>query len=153
MWLQDKGRNVIMREDALGDLLNTVAAYRDPNNLPVLMIVKDFSGNVSIKDKLSSLTPAMFPIPCPLARLVGIPLTVYAYPEARPGDPPSKGDPNMIAMLLTRRIEDGKSRMIKGKALVCLEDPRAPPGANLDLPIDLLVKILFFTGPCVCART
>ena len=52
----------------------------------------------------------------------------------------------MIAMLLTRRIEDGASRLIKGKALVCLEDPRAPPGANLDLPVDLIVKLLFFTG-------
>jgi hypothetical protein len=41
-------------------------------------------------------------------------------------------------------------RPIRGKALVCLEDPSAPAG-RLDLPPDLLVKLLFFAGDLVSA--
>lgn len=149
IWLHDKGKNTIPREEMLGDLLNAVAGWNNPNVKPQLMTVKDFSSpTMTIVEKLAALTPSLEPLPCPLARLLGIPLTLYAYPEAKAGQPPNKGDLNMIAMLLTRRTEDGVSRPIRGKALVCLEDSTAAPG-RLDLPPDLLVKLLFFAGDLV----
>jgi len=48
----------------------------------------------------------------------------------------------MIAMLLTRKLEDGKARSIRGKALLCLESE----SGGLDLPVELIVKLLFFTA-------
>jgi hypothetical protein len=37
-------------------------------------------------------------------------------------------------------------RAIRGKALVCLEQPvMGSAGPSLDMPVDLLVKLLFFT--------
>ena len=44
-------------------------------------------------------------------------------------------------MLLARNPQTNSSRMIKGKALVCLEDPAAPPGTNFDIDPQLLVKV------------
>jgi len=53
-----------------------------PNVKPQLMTVKDFSSpTMTIMEKLAALTPSLEPLPCPLARLLGIPLTLYAYPE------------------------------------------------------------------------
>jgi hypothetical protein len=85
---------------------------------------------MSVGEKLASLTPSMFPVDCPIAEILGIPLKVqprhpapfrspqntlnvphttslpissdwstpqlYAYPEAKPGAPPQKGEPNML---------------------------------------------------------
>eukprot|EP00615_Pteridomonas_danica_P005226 CAMPEP_0114351070 /NCGR_PEP_ID=MMETSP0101-20121206/16888_1 /TAXON_ID=38822 ORGANISM="Pteridomonas danica, Strain PT" /NCGR_SAMPLE_ID=MMETSP0101 /ASSEMBLY_ACC=CAM_ASM_000211 /LENGTH=256 /DNA_ID=CAMNT_0001490723 /DNA_START=114 /DNA_END=884 /DNA_ORIENTATION=- len=110
------------------------------------MTQKDFaSPSMSVKDKLGSLTPPMFPNECPIARVLGIPLTVYAYAEAKPGESPSKGDLNFVAMLLTRKL-DGSQRTIRGKALVCIDQEIAGNAPNLDVEFDLIVKLLFFTG-------
>lgn len=146
IWLQDKGKNCITRDEVIPELLNMVAAWRDPNMVPKILIEKEFgSPSMTIEEKLASLTPPLLPVPCPLAHdVLGLPLVVYAYAEAKSGSPPTKGDPNMVAQLLTRRM-DGTSRPIRGKALVCLKAPLMGPG-NLDLPVDLLVKLLFFAA-------
>jgi len=43
-----------------------------------------------------------------LSSVASVPF-IYTFLQAKAGDPPSKGDLNMVAMLLTRRLEDGVS--------------------------------------------
>ena len=111
IWLQDKGKNTITREEIIGDLMGIVANYRDVRKCiarrqlrpvndyspspglarcnqasmkPALMIMKDLAlpPGGSVQEKLGALK--MVPYPCPLARLLGIPLTVYANAQVRP---------------------------------------------------------------------
>jgi len=109
---------------------------------------KEFaSPTMTIEEKLSKLTPPLLPVECPLAKQLGIPIGLYVYAEAKPGGAPTKGDTNMCAQLLCRRF-DGTSRPVRGKALVCLEEPLGG-NPSLDFPVDLLVKLLFFTADLV----
>lgn len=148
IWLSDKGKNTNTKEEYVDDLLNVVAQHMQGEVKPRLLTPKEVSlNNESIEEKLKSLKPPLFRVECPLANLMGFPIAVFAYAEAKPGEPPSKGEPNMIASLLTRRLREKNSRTIRGKALVALTEPFPPLG--MDLPMQLLVKLLFFTGDLI----
>jgi hypothetical protein len=149
IWTHDKGKNTITNDQVFPDLLNIVAAHpANPDIKPRLLTEKDFDNKQkSIEEKLQSLTPPLLPVECPLARELGLPLTVFAYAEAKPGEPPSKGEPNMIASILTKRLREKTSRIIRGKALVAFTEP--VPSLGMDLHLPILVKLLFFTGDLV----
>lgn len=144
IWLKDKGKNTITREDIIPELLHIVGGG-DPTEQKKVLEEKPFeSVKQTVGEKLACLTPPLHRVDCPLAARIGIPLAVYAYPEAKPGEPPSKGDPNMLAMLLTRRL-DGSQRKIIGKALVCFDNTLLPGWPHKDLGVMFLAKILFFS--------
>lgn len=144
VWIKTEGVNTTMQAP-LPALLNSCAnSLQQDFHGPKILEGKDASPP-KLRKYITSAGLEPFGT-CPLARHLGLPLTLYAKPPAEAGQP-SKDKPNLVALHLSLGIRDARPPppgMVRGRALLVLEDPDS--GALHSVEPELVVKLLFFLG-------
>jgi len=138
VWVFDKGVNRINNDRTLGELLNTCAGCLKPQegNGTRILECKD-AENTRLNQFIAS--SGLREVRCPIAEHVGLPLKIFAKAPAGVGEE-VKGEYNMVCMHLSKNLCDNTpATTIRGRVLLCLDE-------DMDLTLDLVVKLLFFLG-------
>lgn len=143
VWIKCEGANTTMQVMP-AQLLNSCANSLQPNfQGPKILEGKDASPTV-LRKYISSAGLEPFGT-CPLARHVGVPLTLYTKPPVQAGQQ-TKDKPNPVALQLSLGIENpvpAPPGICRGRALLVMEDGQ---GGLDSVDPELVVKLLFFQG-------